>query len=159
VRDRLYDISSNPDEFVGLRSTFMQLGAAGVLATLWQVDDLATSLLLAKFYDLHLGSGLAPPTALRQAQQWLRTASKDELIVYARSTRLDPARLAELESEIKTRRRGSALAAVTRSLQRDTLSGTLSAPADQPAVPAGATHGPPPFRHPYFWGGFVYTGL
>lgn len=40
----LYDINRNPDEFVGLPATFMQLGAGGVLNTLWQVDDLATAL-------------------------------------------------------------------------------------------------------------------
>jgi CHAT domain len=47
----LYDTSNNPDDFVGLPATFMQLGAAGVIATLWQVDDLATALLMAKVYE------------------------------------------------------------------------------------------------------------
>jgi hypothetical protein len=157
----LYDIRSNPDEFVGLPSTFMQLGAAGVLATLWQVDDLATSLLLAKFYDLHLGQGLVPPAALRQAQVWLRSARKAELVAYARgpagAARLDPARLNELESEIKTRRPAAAsrLAAITRSLKTP----AAGAPGDRPAPAAGAQSDPPPFSHPYYWGGFVYTGL
>jgi tetratricopeptide (TPR) repeat protein len=57
----LYDIERNPDEFIGLPATFMQIGAVGVVASLWQVDDLATALLMAKFYDLHLEEGLPPP--------------------------------------------------------------------------------------------------
>ena len=75
----LYDISRNPDEFIGLPGTFTALGAAGVLGTLWPVADTATALLIAKFYELHLGRHVAPPTALRRAQLWLRQASNVEL--------------------------------------------------------------------------------
>src|SRR5262249_2485324 len=53
----LYDIGSNPDEFIGLPGTFTALGAAGVLGTLWPVADTATSFLIAKFYELHLANG------------------------------------------------------------------------------------------------------
>ena len=68
----LYDIDHNPDEFVGLPGAFAALGAAGVLGTLWPVPDDVTALLMARFYELHMGSGLAPPTALARAQAWLR---------------------------------------------------------------------------------------
>jgi CHAT domain-containing protein len=102
----LYDTSNNPDDFVGLPATFMQLGAAGVIATLWQVDDLATALLMAKVYDLHLGERLAPATALKRAQAWLREATKAELIAYGRAAagkaKLDPAKLANLEAQLKS---------------------------------------------------------
>src|SRR5262245_20921377 len=104
----LYDTSRNVEEFVGLPATFMQLGAAGVLATLWQVDDLATSLLMAKFSDLHLGHGLAPPRALKVAQSWLRGATTAELVAYAKSAagkaRLDPAKLADLDAALGLQR-------------------------------------------------------
>jgi CHAT domain-containing protein len=80
----IYDVERNPDEFVGVPATFMQLGAAGVLGTLWQVDDLATALLVAKFYDLHLKRGERPAAVLRQAQTWLRSATRAELIAFAR---------------------------------------------------------------------------
>ena len=53
----LYDIRSSPDEFVGLPATFIALGAAGVLGTLWPVSDAATALLIARFYELHLTEG------------------------------------------------------------------------------------------------------
>jgi CHAT domain-containing protein len=38
----LYDIDRNPEEFVGLPATFLRIGAAGVVSSLWPVDDLAT---------------------------------------------------------------------------------------------------------------------
>src|SRR5262249_5100010 len=81
----LYDIDSNPDEFIGLPGTFTALGAAGVLGTLWPVNDTATTLLMAQFYELHIGQRLTPPTALRRAQLGLREATNTDLQEYAAS--------------------------------------------------------------------------
>ena len=64
----LYETNRNPEEFVGLPATFMELGAAGIVSALWQVSDVATALLMAKFYDLHMDRGLSPPAAFRAAQ-------------------------------------------------------------------------------------------
>ena len=83
----LSEITSNPDEFIGLPGTFTALGAAGVLGTLWPVSDAATALLIAKFYELHIEQRLSPPTALRQAQPWLREASGDEIDAYCQGAR------------------------------------------------------------------------
>ena len=156
----LYDTARNADEFVGLPATFMQLGAAGVLGTLWQVDDLATSLLMAKFYDLHIAERLAPPTALNRAQAWLRTSTRDDLLAYARSAaavaRMDGARLNDLQNELANRRRIAArLAAVSQRLQRDDGKTAQNSPAPAASDPGKQA----PFAHPYYWGGFVYTGL
>ena len=79
----LHEVDRMPDEFIGLTGAFMTIGARAVLATLWPVDDRATAFLVAKFYDGHLDEGLAPAAALRNAQLWLRSASRDELIRYA----------------------------------------------------------------------------
>lgn len=52
-----------------LAEGFLYAGAHRVLATLWPVDDAATSELMARFYDALLaGERFAPATALRQAQ-------------------------------------------------------------------------------------------
>lgn len=55
------------DELLGLVRAFTLAGAAGVLASLWAVEDGATALLLA---DLHqaLHDGASPAQALQQAQ-------------------------------------------------------------------------------------------
>ncbi|MGB8869020.1 MAG: CHAT domain-containing protein, partial [Rhodomicrobium sp.] len=86
----LYDTSKNPDEFVGQPAAFLELGAGGVIGSLWQVNDAATALLMARFYELHIGGGLAPADALKQAKVWLRGATRRELIAYAKAS-LKPA--------------------------------------------------------------------
>ncbi len=53
---------------IGLTRGFMYAGAARVLASLWNVDDVATAELMARFYKAMEQEGQAPPAALRQAQ-------------------------------------------------------------------------------------------
>jgi CHAT domain-containing protein len=73
------DIQQSPDEFIGLPTGFLQAGAAGVVSTLWAVNDAATSLLIKHFYEKHLKEGVPPDQALRSAQRWLRGATRKEL--------------------------------------------------------------------------------
>jgi CHAT domain-containing protein len=154
----LYDIRSSPDEFVGLPGTFIALGAAGVLGTLWPVSDAATALLIARFYELHLGEGLSPPTALRRAQAWLREASSENLAAYAKVAaargRLERRRLAEIERELSAsglrRSRNSALVEWVKPDATKTK-GMKATAAGKPIAR--------PYAHPYFWAGFIHTGL
>ena len=53
---------------VGLTRGFMYAGAQRVVASLWQVDDLATAELMKRFYRGMLKDGLRPAQALRLAQ-------------------------------------------------------------------------------------------
>ena len=145
----IYDIFYNPDEFTGLPGAFISLGADGVLSTLWPVVDDATMLLIAKFYDLHVGEGIAPPTALKRAQEWLRTASRETLIDYAREAaikgKVDAAKWATLEDYLRHPDKSVRL----------TCKG--SEQADPPATAPQADS--PPFGHPYYWSGFIYLGM
>ena len=61
-----------PDEVVGLAAGFLQAGAAGVVSTLWAVNETSTGLLAARFYEHWKGDGMEPPEALAAAQRWLR---------------------------------------------------------------------------------------
>ena len=54
--------------FIGLTRGFMYAGAAGVVASLWKVDDEATSELMGRFYTEMLRNGLPPAAALRESQ-------------------------------------------------------------------------------------------
>jgi CHAT domain-containing protein len=53
---------------VGLTRGFMYAGAPRVVVSLWNVDDEATSQLMAKFYEKMLQDGVKPAAALRAAQ-------------------------------------------------------------------------------------------
>ena len=53
---------------VGLTRAFMYAGAPRVVASLWQVSDLATAELMKAFYHGMLQQHLPPASALRAAQ-------------------------------------------------------------------------------------------
>jgi CHAT domain-containing protein len=55
------------DELVGLTRAFFFAGTPSVMATLWNVDDETTGLLMERFYT-HLRAGMGKAAALRQAQ-------------------------------------------------------------------------------------------
>ncbi|MFD7235982.1 CHAT domain-containing protein [Streptomyces syringium] len=61
-----------------MSSAFLVIGAAGVVASQWQVPDDATNLLMAAFYD-YWEEGGEPSEALHRAQLWLRDATNQEL--------------------------------------------------------------------------------
>jgi CHAT domain-containing protein len=57
---------------VGLTSGFMYAGATRVVASLWNVDDAATSELMGRFYKGILKDGLQPAAALQRTQIEMR---------------------------------------------------------------------------------------
>ena len=60
------------DGLAGISRGFMYAGASGVLASLWRVDDRATSALMQRFYRGLLSRGLSPTAAWRAAVTELR---------------------------------------------------------------------------------------
>jgi CHAT domain-containing protein len=58
---------SRGDEIAGLNRAFIYAGASSVMASLWKVDDRATSLLMKTFYS-HLKRGWSKAAALQAAQ-------------------------------------------------------------------------------------------
>ena len=61
---------------IGLTRGFMHAGASSVVASLWKVDDEATSELMKYFYANMLQQGMPPAKALRAAQNTLRQNSQ-----------------------------------------------------------------------------------
>jgi len=57
---------------IGLTRGFMYAGASSVVASLWKVDDEATSELMKRFYANMLLRGMTPAAALRAAQNSIR---------------------------------------------------------------------------------------
>lgn len=66
------------DEFVGLASAFQAVGANHVVSTLWTVNDMSTALLTIRFYN-NLKKPMPVAVALKEAQNWLRNITKEQL--------------------------------------------------------------------------------
>jgi CHAT domain-containing protein len=64
--------------FIGFAQAFFLAGARSLVVSLWEVDDQATSLLMARFYQNWLGrrpgliGSMSKAEALREAKEWLR---------------------------------------------------------------------------------------
>jgi len=62
----------NGEGLVGLTHALISAGSKSVVASLWKVDDRATSALMAEFYEAMLRDGLPPGAALRRAKEKIR---------------------------------------------------------------------------------------
>jgi CHAT domain-containing protein len=125
----LSDVFHLPDEAISLSTAFLAAGSARVVATLWPIDDLATAILMTRFYE-ELGDGADAAAALRRAQLWLRDLTEDQEAAYLNT---HPALAAQLASRAPARRPGSRV--------------TTAAP------------GPVrPYRHAEIWAPFVAAG-
>jgi tetratricopeptide (TPR) repeat protein len=120
-----------PDEMAGLPTGFQQAGLAGVVASLWAVNDPSTAMLMERFYRLWRQDGLAPAEALRAAQIWLRdTTNRGKADYFKRDVpALAGCRMPEM-------------------VAADFFSqATARRPADRD------------FAHPFWWAAFYLTGV
>jgi CHAT domain-containing protein/tetratricopeptide (TPR) repeat protein len=69
----------NGEGVAGLRRAFILAGAQALVMSLWKVDDLATAILMGRFYENLLVRGLGRSTALREAQLYLRDLKISQL--------------------------------------------------------------------------------
>ena len=118
------------DEGIGLSAALLTGAARGVVATLWSVDDLSTSLLMLRFYSLWRHQREHPSMALAHAQAWIRGSSDTEKVDFVRVDAVNEGLLDEPS--------GDEMAAALR----DRFDAT----------------GPDSFAHPYYWAGFQYSG-
>lgn len=112
------------DELLGLVRSALQAGASTVLASLWPVDQLSSSMLLLEFHRRVLdGEGKAD--ALRAAQLRLRGSSVSDVLAHLAGTRqrlggdfqaLAAADMAEARLRLTAGDAENAMAAVTRVL-------------------------------------------
>ncbi len=122
--------------FVGFTQALLMSGARSVCLSLWKVDDKATSLLMTRFYQNLLGkrSGLSKPMpkaeALREAKQWLRSWTVDQI-----------------DGELAALERGD-----VRPLAK--VGEDTSGNASPSPKPTGARR----YDHPYYWAAFVLVG-
>ena len=74
-----------PDEVISLAAGFLQAGAAAVISSLWAVNDIATALLMARFYETWILEKSEPAGSLRAAQLWIRDTTSAEKVGWCKS--------------------------------------------------------------------------
>ncbi|WP_293065088.1 MULTISPECIES: CHAT domain-containing protein [unclassified Moorena] len=79
----LIDFNNTSDEYIGLPSGFLVAGSPAVVSSLWRVEDLSTALLMIKFYQ-NLREPMSLALALNQSQLWLRDATVQDLLDWAK---------------------------------------------------------------------------
>jgi CHAT domain-containing protein/tetratricopeptide (TPR) repeat protein len=119
------------DEVFSLPTGLLQAGTAGVVASLWSVHDLSTTILLTRFYQLWRQDGLEPASALRLAQQWVRDTTNGEKVAYFQGF---------LPGAFAAKMPGSSADYLYKQL-------ILSRPEARD------------FAHPFHWAAFSYTGV
>jgi CHAT domain-containing protein len=118
--------------YLGFTQALFARGARSVVLSLWEVDDKATSLLMARFYANLLGRrpGLSKPMpkseALHEAKTWLRSLKEEQV--------------------------GPALEALNRGGPRPLV--TASAPPRSRREEKGNR----PYSHPNYWAAFILVG-
>ncbi|MCP6763241.1 MAG: CHAT domain-containing protein [Fischerella sp. CENA71] len=134
----LIDFQNTSDEYIGLPSGFLLAGSPSVVSSLWKVDDLSTSFLMIKFYENlvkldNLEAGDIA-IALKQAQNWLRNLTIEGLDQF----------LEEHKPQIET------VLAQLRVGKRIRFQESLKLIKQRQ---------PLPFANPYYWAGFIASGL
>jgi CHAT domain-containing protein len=124
-----------PDEAVSLPSALLKAGFAGVLASMWEVEDQSTAMLMQRFYALWRTEGMAPVQALREAQRWLRNATARDKTMF--SIQRVPAPLRQVIAILTT------ISFIGCRLVNAILRRRAKGP----------------FEHPYWWAAFYFTGI
>ncbi|MEH2111816.1 CHAT domain-containing protein [Nostoc sp.] len=134
----LIDFENTSDEYIGLPSGFLLAGSPSVVSSLWKVDDLSTSFLMIKFYEnLVKLDNLEPgdiAIALKQAQNWLRNLTIEELNRFLEEHK------PQIEKVLAQLRVGQCI-------------------RFQESLKQIKQRQPLPFANPYYWAGFTASGL
>jgi hypothetical protein len=121
--------SGATDRYPSMAQALLLTGAHHVMVSMWPVDEMATALLMERFYRNlwgqrdGMGEGLAPAEALAEAKRWLRGLSAGDADRLVRDL-------------------------TTRGRKRQALTVSRHKNADER-----------PYSHPHYWSGFLVIGV
>ena len=130
-------------EYIGLVSAFLRAGTAHVISTLWNVEEIASSWLMIRFYQL-LSAGNAPPLAFQQAQHWFRSVTAAQLADWLRQLSQLPGLDAGIQEYLNQ--------------EADRLTADTSPIDTSPIDSSTMNSNHPIYAHPYYWAAFTLTG-
>ncbi|MCC3584264.1 MULTISPECIES: CHAT domain-containing protein [unclassified Microcoleus] len=125
--------SKTSDEYIGLPFGFLLAGSPSIVSTLWEVDQLASTLLLMRFYE-NLET-LSTVTALNEAQQWMRNLTSEGLKILLKD--LEP-QIDQVFDRLTLKERTRFVYALLHS---------------------ALNRKPFPFAEPYYWAAFTAIGV
>jgi CHAT domain-containing protein len=125
-------------EYVGLTSGFMRAGVGCVVSTLWPVESGPSTLLMIYFYRQWQEAGDSAPVALRNAQKWLREASREDLAGWYQR---------EIDNISANNREVPEVKFMLNRFFNRNHEALAKMELD------------PPYQHPYYWAAFTITGL
>lgn len=73
---------SSGDEMIGLARSFIYAGTPSIITSLWSIDDLATAVLIKRFYR-YLSAGYSKPVAMQKAQLLVKDRVNNHLAAWA----------------------------------------------------------------------------
>lgn len=89
------------DDYVGLASAFFFAGTRTVVGSLWEAEEFSAALLMIRLYQ-ELPRYTSVMMALRAAQGWLRTISRDGVLTWLRDElKLEDSQLKTCEKQLK----------------------------------------------------------
>jgi CHAT domain-containing protein len=140
----LIDPQSLSDEYIGLPSGFLFAGSPSVVSSLWTVSDLSTSFLMMKFYEILLDKTqqVSVGVALKESQDWSQNLTVKEIEENLAKPTFQQA-LSQLQQTLSS---GDLFELEDAIALMQTKWKTMS-PEDKP------------FNNPFYWAGFVASGV
>jgi CHAT domain-containing protein len=138
------DPNSLCDEYIGLPSGFLFAGSPSVVSSLWTVDDLSTSFLMIKFYEILFNANLniSVAVALKEAQDWLQNLT-----------------VKEIEENLAKPTFQQAFSQLQQTLSSGDLFELEDAIASKKNKWKTMSSDEKPFSNPFYWAAFVATGV
>ena len=159
----IIDVKHVPDEFIGLAAGFLQAGVAGVIASLWAVDDRATYLLMTRFAQLYLDpqKKYSPAQALARAQRWLREEATNKVLMTYDPVKGFPTNSASGQAQAGKKTRANEESMFRDSSLRSTRYSYKAGITEIHEKSKFKSFNDPdaiPYANPVFWAAFVVTG-
>jgi CHAT domain-containing protein len=145
--------------FVGFTQALLMSGARSVCLSFWKVDDVATALLMQRFYANLLGRrpGLTAPMskaeALKEAKSWLRGLRRSEVLAAATAVSAG----IERGKGAKARPSGDA-STVGKDQDQSEASAYFRGEIRRLSDQTKSVDNDRPYAAPYYWAAFVLAG-
>ena len=141
----LGDTRNNGEGIQGLRRAFELAGVHSMICTLWKIDDVASAILMEKFYEGLLINGSEKLDALNEAKKYVREITWEKLIEDHKGTDIGE----KIESHFNAR-----INALIAKHNKKNPDWTIEELNKIREIMLKDTR----YKHPYYWAGYILQG-